>query len=195
MTQNNVPYSSKNNKAYLRAIKDLLNEYPFGPSNLYTGSSLELVSLDGRQFLIHADHSGDLKINKLVVSPSENYAGALIHSLNRASEVSVRDKHFSKYSRIFGIAKSDANHVVGLKYWEGAAVAKLKHSEDDSSISAEVIARRDLARKSCCDISFLDCLESFLVVDSNGSLTLTDFNSDQLVNCWTNNFCRQVALN
>ena len=176
-------------------IKDLLDEFPFGPSHLYSGSSLELVSVESlpNEFLVHANHSGNLKINKLLVSKSEN-DGALIHSLDRASEASIRDENFSKHSRIFGIAKSETKNLVGLKYWEGAAVARLKPSDDNLSISAEIISRRDLTGKSCCNMSFVDCLGSFLTIDSNGSVTLTDFNTNQLSSCWKDLFHQQVRI-
>ena len=184
-----------NKLKYFRMIKDLVDEFPFGPSHLYSGSSLELVSVESlpNEFLVHADHSGNLKINKLLVSKSEN-DGALIHSLDRASETSIKDEQFSKYSRIFGIAKSETKNVIGLKYWESAAVARLKASENNFSVSAEIISRRDLTGKSCRSMSFVDCLESFLTIDSNGSLSLTDFNTNQLSSCWKDLFDHHVRI-
>jgi hypothetical protein len=43
-------------------------------------------------------------------------------------------------------------------------------------------------------MSFVDCLESFLTIDSNGSLSLTDFNTNQLSSCWKDLFDHHVRI-
>jgi hypothetical protein len=174
-------------------MKTLMDEYPFGPSNLYSSSCLQLFQFQSepeQKYLIHSDFTSTAKINKFVenVDDKKNLFNS---SLVRTNEIVIGDKNLGKNSRVFGVAKSDKHDVIALKYWEGATVAKLFQSEQEL-VGAEVISKRELPGKFCCDISFADWLDSFLTLDSSGSLTLTNWASNKMINEWNKAFSAQV---
>ena len=192
-----------NQLRYYRALKDQMEEYPFGPSSLYSSSCLQVFSFKGEdsdnQYLVHGDFSGSLKINKIIYEEDQlslnNENKVYNMKLDRIKEVKVSDDKLKKYSRIFGLATSEVQKVVGLKYWEGAAIAKLtSEDDDDGRIGAEIIFRQDVTGKCCCDLGFLDNLDSYLLMDSSGSLSLTDLTTTKCVNRWENAFLKQVSV-
>jgi len=199
--KNHGPHAFNQLRNY-RTLKNQMDEYPFGPSSLYSSSCLQVFSFKGEeepdnQYLAHGDFSGSLKINKIIYDEdqlllnSENKVYNV--KLDRSKEVKVCDEKLKKYSRIFGVATSQVQKVVGLKYWEGAVITKLK-SEDDGRIGAEIISRQDVTGKCCCDLGFLDNLDSYLLIDSSGSLSLTDLTTTKCVKRWEDAFSTQVSV-
>ena len=142
-----------------------MDKYPFGPSSLYSSSCLQVFSFKSEdsdnQFLVHGDFSGSLKINKIFYDEEQlslnNESKVYNVKLDRSKEVKVCDNQLKKYSRIFGVTTSEVQKVVGLKYWEGAAIAKLtSEDDDDGRIGADIISRQGVMGKCCCDLGFLD---------------------------------------
>lgn len=183
-----------NQASYYQTMNNLMEEYPFGPSNLYSSPCLQLFNFKSnpeQNYLIHSDFSPTGKINKIVENVDETKSVFKL-TCDRSTEVGVGDQSLGKNSRIFGLVTSEKEEVIGLKYCEGAAVAKLFQSDQDL-VSAEIVSKRDLTGKFCCDIAFADWLDSFITCDSSGSIALTDWTSNKLVNVWSNAFSAQVV--
>jgi hypothetical protein len=190
-----------NHLQYYRMLKDQLEEYPFGPSSLYSSSCIQTFSFKAErpnnQYLIHGDSSGTLKINQLIYNEGPNNENTVYNlNLDRSKEVRVCDEKLKKYSRIFGVVTSELQNVVGIKYWEGVAIANLElvGEGDDERIKTEIISRKDLTGKCCCDLGFVDNLDSYLVIDSSGSLTMTDLTTSRCVKRWEDVFSKQVSV-
>ena len=185
----------KNQITHYRKLNTLMDEYPFGPSNLFSSPCLQVFNLKSdseQKYLIHSDFSRSAKINKIVQNVDDESKNKIFKlNLDRSQEVVVGDEHLGKHSRVFGIAKSLNADVIGLKYWEGAVVAKLFQS-DEQPVGAEIVSKINLTGKYCCDVTFADWLDSFLTLDSSGSVSLTDWTSNKLVNVWDKAFSAQV---
>jgi len=191
-----------NQLKYYRTLKDQLDEYPFGPSSLYSSSCLQVFSFKGEepnnQYLFHGDFSGNLKINKIICDTDQlslnNKNKPFSLMLDRSKEVKVCDDKLKKYSRIFGVIPSEEQNVVGLKYWEGAAIAKLKLEDEECTIGTEIISSQDLTGKCCCDLAFVDNLDSSLLIDSSGTLSMIDLTTTKCVNRWEDAFSKEVSV-
>ena len=114
-----------------------------------------------------------------------------LHSLDRAKEIKIKEEKFAKYSRVFGIATSKSQDLVALKYWEGVAVAKLIPDTEGSSI----VSKFDSTAKSIADVTFVDFLDAYAIIDVNGSIHLMNYESDVIASRWNKIFENQVICN
>jgi len=106
-------------------LKDVLHEYPFGPSNLYSTSNLDTFSFKSDPqtvFSLHADHSQFVKLNKIVPSADTDESKLFERHLDRSKEIKISEEKFSTFSRVYGFATSKLHDLIALKYWEGIFV-------------------------------------------------------------------------
>ena len=171
-----------------------MKEFPFGPANLYSSSNLDILSFSSNPsetLAVFSDHLGYIRSNKIIESGFD--INEFKFTLDRTKELKVKEETFSKYSRVFGLASSSSTSTlsrrfVALKYWEGVSVIGLTEGGKQS----EFVSRIDVAGRSVADVAFADALNSYVVVDSTGTVTLANFETDKVVGSWTNAFETQV---
>lgn len=189
-TLNGRCFTTDKTVAHFRRLNDLMEEYPFGPSNLFSSSNVDVwtpTNEPDRSYLLHTDLTGHLKMNKIsAAKESEIFK----HFLTRDAERKFRDEKLGRFSRVFGFSSSKNRDFVVLKYWEGVSVVKM--TADGAEVNS--VSRLDLTGRSVGDVTFVDAIDSYTVIDSSGSLTLIDTESDKIINRWKEAFAPQVTI-
>ena len=181
---------------FFQQLSDIMQEFPFGPANLYSSSNLDVFSFGSNpseSFALFSDHSGFVRLNRIVESGQKQ--NVFKRCLERTKEFKVKDETFSQFSRVFGLASassspSSSRHLVALKYWEGVSVVGLKEGGEES----EFVSRVDVTGRSVADVAFANALNTYVVVDSTGSVTMVNYEPDKVVGSWTNALASQVRF-
>ncbi len=148
-------------------LTNVLDEYPFGPSNLHSKSCISYSPESCELSFIDCD--GSLKLVKSVLRNDGRLQ-------QKANPVKVDDPHFSKRNpRIYGFdkTKSGGNEksLFAMRYFDGVSLIDRANPEEVMTRIPSVLHSTHYV-----DTAFMPYLDSIAVLDTAGVLQIFDYN-------------------